>query len=79
MWGGNKMNCTSCNQECFENQSPEIVFRDKENCICEECSIDYEEVNEKIQLREDLVVEFQNGSKIKCIPSNNTVRSRIKR
>lgn len=46
------MICTLCGIECFDNQYPEIVFKDENNCICEECSIDYEEVNGKIKLRE---------------------------
>lgn len=48
------MKCTACNQECFDEQYPEIVFKDEQNCICEDCSIDYEEVNGKIQYRADL-------------------------
>jgi shikimate kinase len=47
------MKCTSCGQECFENESPEVVFKDEKNCICENCSIDYEEVNGEIRLREN--------------------------
>jgi hypothetical protein len=27
---------------------------------------------------QDNVIDFENGSKIECIPSNNSVRSRIK-
>lgn len=73
------MKCAACGKECFDNKYPEVVFRDKENCICEECSIDYEEIDGKIQYRKDLVIEFKNGSKVECISSNNTVRSRIKR
>ena len=48
------MKCTSCGQECFEEKYPEVVFQDENNCICEECSIDYEEVNDKIQYRREL-------------------------
>jgi hypothetical protein len=44
--------CTSCGRLCYENKSPEIVFRNAEICICENCSIDYEEVDGKIRLRE---------------------------
>lgn len=44
--------CTCCGGECFEDQYPEIVFRDKVNLICELCSIDYEEVNGSIVQRE---------------------------
>jgi hypothetical protein len=49
------MKCTVCVKECFDEQFPEVVFKDKDNCICEECSIDYEEVNGKIQYRKDLI------------------------
>lgn len=49
-----KLTCTSCGKECFENDYPEIVFRDENNCICEECSIDYDEVDGIVQLREDI-------------------------
>lgn len=35
------MKCTACGQECFNNKYPEVVFRDDNNCICEECSIYY--------------------------------------
>lgn len=48
------MKCTSCGQECFDEHSPEVVFKDDNNCICEECSIDYEEVDGVIQLRKDI-------------------------
>lgn len=48
------MKCTVCGQNCFDDQYPEVVFKDKEKCICEECSIDYEEVNRKIQRRQDI-------------------------
>jgi len=46
------MICTSCGNECHANKYPEFIFIDKDNCICEECSIDWEEINGKIQLRE---------------------------
>lgn len=46
--------CTACGQVCFKDECPEIVFKDEKNCICEECSIDYEEVNGKIQLRDQI-------------------------
>lgn len=35
------MKCTACGEECFESQSPEVVFRDEFSTICENCSIDY--------------------------------------
>lgn len=50
--GEEKYICLVCEKECFENQYPEVVFKDGKHCICENCSIDYEEVNGKIQLRE---------------------------
>jgi hypothetical protein len=46
------MKCQDCNRECFQDKYPEVVFRDECHCICEDCSIDYEEVKGKIQLRE---------------------------
>lgn len=33
--------CSNCGQECFYTQSPEIVFTDENNIICEDCSIDF--------------------------------------
>jgi hypothetical protein len=49
------MKCTSCGQECFAEQYPEVVFQDENNCICEKCSLDYEDVNGNIQYRQDLI------------------------
>lgn len=46
------MNCFACGQECFENKEPEVVFRKDDICICEHCSIDYEEVDGVIQKRQ---------------------------
>lgn len=47
------MKCTCCGKFCFENSYPEVVFKDKDNVICEECSIDYEEKDDgTIQKRE---------------------------
>lgn len=57
------MKCTACGQECFSEQHPEVVFHDENNCICEECSIDYEEVNGVVQYREDLREFFEEGTK----------------
>jgi len=51
------MKCTVCGQECFDETYPEVVFKDEKYCICEECSIDYEEVNGKVQYRQDLEAE----------------------
>ena len=47
--------CTVCGQECYDDEFPEVVFIDEESCICEECSIDYEEINGKIRLRKDIL------------------------
>lgn len=52
------MKCSVCGQECFEENYPEVVFKDDNNCICENCSIDYEEKDGKIQYREDLLEEM---------------------
>jgi hypothetical protein len=49
------MKCTNCGKECYNEQYPEIVFKDKNNIICEECSIDYEQDNNgNIRKRSDL-------------------------
>jgi len=53
------MKCTSCGKECYEEQYPEVVFQSETHCICEECSIDYEEVNGVIQLRPDCQIRYQ--------------------
>lgn len=39
------MKCTVCNQECFLDSYPEVVFTDDTHCICEECSVDFEEID----------------------------------
>jgi len=49
------MKCTACGQECFDETYPEVMFSDDTHCICEECSMDYEEVGFKVQFREDLI------------------------
>ena len=50
------MKCTACGQECFEDEIyPQAVFWDEKKCICEECSIDFEEVDGVVQFRQDLV------------------------
>lgn len=53
------MKCTVCGQECFEEQYPEVVFSYEEYCVCEECSIDYEEdkTTGRIHYRNDLLDE----------------------
>ena len=37
------MKCLHCGKECFEDKYPEVVFKDGDLCVCEECSIDYEQ------------------------------------
>jgi len=44
--------CTECGGACFDNSYPEVVFSDSENRICENCSIDFEEVEGRLQRRE---------------------------
>ncbi len=53
------MKCTKCGQECFDEEYPQVVFHDDKYCICEECSIDYEEndITGKVQYRKDLEEE----------------------
>lgn len=46
--------CTVCGGRCYESKSPEIVFRTEEDIICENCSIDYEEVDGKVVKRKDV-------------------------
>lgn len=43
--------CACCGEECFESDYPEVVFRDEENVICENCSIDYEQANGQVRRR----------------------------
>lgn len=45
------MKCSCCGQTCYESKYPEIVFSNKDLVICEECSIDYE------QLQDGTIVE----------------------
>jgi len=50
------MKCTACGQECFEDVIyPQAVFWDDKKCVCEECSIDFEDVNGVVQFRKDLL------------------------
>jgi len=50
------MKCTACGQECFEDEIyPQAVFWDDKKCICEECNIDFEEVDGVIKFRKDLI------------------------
>jgi len=54
------MRCTACGQECFDETYPQVVFQGNGKLICEECSIDYEEISEKgawikVQFRQDLI------------------------
>lgn len=51
------MKCSVCRKTCYDEQYPEVVFKDKKYCICEECSIDFEEVKGKVQFRQDLIAE----------------------
>lgn len=44
----NIFRCTNCGKACFESAYPEIIFRDNDNLICEECSIDFEMDGEKV-------------------------------
>lgn len=48
------MKCTSCGKKCYDEKYPEVVFKDSNSYICEECSIDYEEIDGKIRLRDDI-------------------------
>jgi hypothetical protein len=54
-----KIHCTVCGKECFDDDGtyPQVVFSDEKYCVCEECSIDYEEnnVTGKVQYRQDLL------------------------
>ncbi len=48
------MKCSCCREECFEDKYPEIVFVDNEGIvICENCSINFEEEDNGIVVRND--------------------------
>jgi len=50
------MKCTACGQECFEDEIyPQAVFWDNKKCVCEVCSIDFEEIGDVVQFRQDLI------------------------
>ena len=49
------MKCAACGQECFDETYPQVVFQDDKKCICEECSIDFEEIGDVVQFRQDLI------------------------
>lgn len=40
------LKCTNCGQVCYYDKSPEVVFTDKNNIICEDCSIDFYEADD---------------------------------
>lgn len=47
--------CAVCGGICYDNQSPEIVFTLEDGgVICENCSIDYEMVDNKVVERRNL-------------------------
>lgn len=48
------MKCTCCGKECYNDKYLEVVFKDENSVICEECSIDYEEVDGQIRKRKDV-------------------------
>ena len=48
------MKCACCGKECYNDKYPEVVFKDAISVICEECSIDYEEIDGQIRKREDV-------------------------
>jgi hypothetical protein len=51
---GVSMKCSCCGEECFEDRYPEIVFVDNEGIvICENCSINFEEEDNGIVVRND--------------------------
>jgi len=51
-----KMKCTACGNECFEDAIyPQAVFWDDKKCICEECSIDFDQIDGVVQFRQDLI------------------------
>ena len=68
------MYCTACGFECHNDKYPEVVFKDEESCICEECSIDYEEVDGKVQLRQE-IIEW-NEKVFKDVPKQDLISSR---
>lgn len=50
----NTFKCTCCGQKCYDSDDiyPTLVFSDAEHKICEDCSIDYEQL-------EDGTVQFR--------------------
>jgi len=49
------MKCTACGNKCFDDIYPQVVFQDEKKCICEECSLDFEQIDGVVQFRKDLV------------------------
>lgn len=45
--------CIVCGQTCYIDKLPEIVFRRGQICICSDCSLDYENINGKLQRRRE--------------------------
>lgn len=37
------MKCLYCGKGCFEDKYPEVVFKDGDLCVCEKCSIEFEQ------------------------------------
>lgn len=51
--------CTECGNYCFDDASPEIVFIDENRVVCEDCSIDFEEVDGVLRMRVQNMTELE--------------------
>lgn len=58
-----------------------LTDKESKQLMTQDTYFNQEEFEEVVKpfCNQDNVIKFENGSKIECIPSNNTVRSRIKR
>ena len=58
--------CSSCGKTCFDNQYPEVVFKDlyRKEFVYEECSIDYEEKGGRVVLRGEDDNDFKEPGKV---------------
>lgn len=64
---GHEYRCSSCGKWCFENSYPHVVFVDpvRKRCVCEECSIDYEQKSDgRIVLRGEDDNDFKEPGKV---------------
>jgi hypothetical protein len=67
--------------KCDKIRGRRLTDKESLNLLCTDYNFNQKEFEEVIKpfCNQDNVIEFENGSRIECIPSSNTVRSRIKR